>query len=178
MGIAFFAICYGGLLAISQTAGMVASNGLSPRTIDTTLAMLTVGYLGGSLLGGKLVEVTSGRATLIGASILIAIGLTSLNLSSPVVVIAGALAVGAAFGSSASFMPILIGERFGAAMIGPVYGKLIVSYGLAGLVAPWLSGLLFERTGGYMSAVWIGIALCALSALLGAMMAKAPNPAT
>jgi len=176
LGIVFFAICYAGLLGVSQAAGMVASNGLSPRVVDTSLVMLTAGYLGGSLLGGKLVEIISGRATLVVASTLAALGLCFLNLSAPMLVLAGALAVGFAFGSSASFMPILIGERFGPAMIGPVYGKLIAFYGLAGLIAPWLSGVLFEQTKGYMPAVSIGIALCVLSVLLGARMRTASPP--
>jgi len=169
---AFFGICVAGLLAISQAAGMTAANGLSPRIIDISVGLLTVGYLAGSLLGGKLVEAISGRNTLILASVLSAFGVFMLDVPSAAAAIAGALAVGAAFGASASFMPILIGERFGAAQIGHVYGRLMIFYGLAGLLAPWVSGWLFERHGDYRASVVIAVALCALAALLGLRMKR------
>ena len=57
--------------------------------------------------------------------------------------------VGLCFGGSASLIPVLIGREYGISQIGRVYGKMIFSYGLAGLIAPWVGGLLYTQTGSY-----------------------------
>jgi MFS transporter, OFA family, oxalate/formate antiporter len=53
--------------------------------------------------------------------------------------------------------------------ISPVCGKLMVSYGLAGLLAPWLTGILYVGTGGYAAAFGVG-ASHVLAALIGFTM--------
>lgn len=163
----FFFICFVGLMVVSQSTGVLASNGLSARVVELSPALFTIGYLVGSLFGGRLVEVLTGWRTLTFASIIGGLGLWLLDTPVAALALAGAAAVGATFGSSASFMPTLIGERYGAARIGQIYSKMMISYGLAGLLAPWISGLLFSHFGSYRVPILVGVAMCALSALLG-----------
>lgn len=172
LGVVFFAISFAGLLAIAQAAGMITSNGLSPRIVDLSIGLLTAGYLAGSLFGGKLAEAISARLILVLASAFSSLGICLLNLPSPPAVIVGALAVGASFGSSASFMPIVIGRQFGTSQIGHIYGRLMISYGLAALIAPTVSGWLFELDRNYCSAVLISITLCVAAALLSLRMPR------
>lgn len=172
LGVAFFAICFVGLLAISQAAGMTSANGLGARDIDICLGLLTAGYLFGSLFGGRLVDAISGSMTLVVAAALSAIGIWLLDVPSAIAAAIGAASVGMAFGASASFMPIMIGERFGVERIGVVYGRLMAAYGLAGLLAPWLSGWIFEQQGGYRTSIIIAIALCACAVLIGLLMGR------
>lgn len=172
LGVVFFAISFAGLMAIVQTAGMTASNRLAPRITDLSIGLLTAGYLAGSLLGGKLVEAISGRVVLVLASVFSALGIGLLNLPSVPAVFVGALAVGASFGSSASFMPIVIGQQFGTSQIGSIYGRLMIFYGLAALMAPTVSGWLFEQSRNYCSAVLTSITLCIVAASLGFRMPR------
>lgn len=46
-------------------------------------------------------------------------------------------------------MSVLIAEQLGAERVGEIYGKLMLAYGLAGLIAPSLSGRIFAATGDY-----------------------------
>lgn len=68
----------------------------------------------------------------------------------------------AVFGSTASLMPVLIGAQYGNDRIGEIYGKLMVSYGAAGLLAPWATGYLYEKYHNYTSTILICITGCIL----------------
>jgi OFA family oxalate/formate antiporter-like MFS transporter len=174
LSLIFFLICYVGLMVVSQVTGMLAQNGLSERTLDMGPSLSTGGYLVGSLFGGKAVELLSGKRVLIIVSALAGLGLLVIGASHSLIALIGAFAVGITFGSSASLMPVLIGEHYGVEMIGPIYGKMIIAYGLAGLIAPWANGALFSSSGDYKISIFLGVALCGLSALLGFTLASAP----
>lgn len=167
LGAIFFSICFVGLMVVSHSTGIASANGLPARTLELMPTLFMLGYLAGSLLGGRVVEAIGGRNALIGTSILAAAGLVLLDFPSSLLALSGAAAVGLTFGASASLVPTLIGEQYGAEQIGPIYSKLIIAYGLAGLLAPWLTGLFFGATGGYGVPLILGIAMCAVSVLLG-----------
>lgn len=175
LGFIFFAICFVGLMTVSHNTGIAAANGLSPRTIELMPTALMLGYLVGSLFGGRLVEAVKGRAALIASCLLAAAGLWAIDSQSAAQALSGAAAIGLTFGASASLMPTLIGEQYGADQIGPIYGRLIIAYGVAGLVAPWATGLLFDTTHGYQVPLIAGIALCAIAILLEIALGKAPD---
>lgn len=163
--IIFFCICFVGLMTTSQLAGIVSSHGLD-ALVGYSLSIFTFGYLLGSLFGGQAVRVLGGWRALAFASALTALGLTFLDLGGVVLTVLGAAFIGATFGSSASLMPTLVAELYGAERIGEIYGRLMISYGLAGLLAPWGSGALYDAFGGYAPAIVAGLAMCALSGAL------------
>ena len=49
-----------------------------------------------------------------------------------------------------------------------VYGRVFTAWGAAGLLAPWFAGTLFERSGGYTTALIVAGAT-ALVSLLAAL---------
>ena len=163
----FFAICFSGLLIVSHSTGIVAARGAAPWLIGLTPGAFTLGYVLGSFLGGRLVEAFSGRTMLIVSNLLAGAGLLVFFLPASPVVLLAALAIGMVFGGSASLMPVLIGEQFGAARVGEVYGKLMLAYGLAGLIAPSLSGRIFAMSGSYGAALGLALALSAAGLVLG-----------
>ena len=70
--------------------------------------------------------------------------------------------VGATLGSIASLMPMLIARYYGVERVGSIYGKLNIAYGLGGLLAPWIAGVLYVNTGGYSLAILLAIAVAAI----------------
>jgi MFS family permease len=170
LAIIFFLICCVGLLIVSQISGILTSNGLAPRSVDFGPSLFTIGYLLGSLFGGNVVQLLGGRWSLALSGLVAGVGLLGLCTGTVPLALGGAALVGLTFGGSASLMPVLIGEQFGADRIGAVYGRLMISYGLAGLLAPWLSGLLFSATGSYFAALAIGLAMCALIIILSYLL--------
>ena len=62
---------------------------------------------------------------------------------------------------------------YGTDRAGHLFGRLNVGYGLAGFIAPWLTGFLYDRAGGYQAAVLA----CALLVLVGSLaIALSPRP--
>ncbi|KQU92817.1 hypothetical protein ASD12_26125 [Mesorhizobium sp. Root102] len=165
LAIIFFCICFVGLMTVSQLAGMVSAHGLD-AFVGYSLSIFTLGYLLGSLLGGQVVHRLGGWKTLLLASLVTAVGLVFLDFRLPALVLIGAALIGTTFGSSASLMPTLVGQLYGVERIGEIYGRLMISYGLAGLVAPWGTGALYGAFGDYRPAIVAGLGMCLISGAL------------
>ena len=161
----FFLMCFVGLMLVAQVSGIATSQGLAGAVVLASTSVFTSGYLLGSLLGGRLVERIGGWA-LVGMNLLAMAGSLALGVPFALPVLAGAGAIGFSFGSTASIMPVLIGLRFGAQWIGAIYGRMMVAYGLAGMLAPWISGMLYEASRSYASALM----LAAMASLVGAVL--------
>jgi MFS-type transporter involved in bile tolerance (Atg22 family) len=70
-------------------------------------------------------------------------------------------------GSRASIVTVLLGRLAPPAHYGVIFGLLGIGNNLGAALGPWLSGALFDRTGGYLAIyLWaLGIALIGLAAL-------------
>lgn len=159
----FFFLCFCGLMMVAHASAIFAESGLTARFVALAPGTFTLGYIFGALFGGKLVELTSGKRSLVAANVLMMVSLINFMLPASPVYLVGVLAIGAVFGGSASLMPVLIGETYGQDRVGNVFGKLMISYGAAGLLSPWLTGLVFANSGSYDSAIYLGIAMCLFS---------------
>ncbi|MBX2867825.1 MAG: MFS transporter [Acidiferrobacterales bacterium] len=94
----------------------------------------------------------------------VAIGLFSLGL------------VGYSYGALIAVYPVAISEQFGALSSPRVYGQVFTAWGIAGLLAPWLSGFLFDRTDSYLSALMIAVACNVLAIVV--VHSALPKPQT
>lgn len=77
-----------------------------------------------------------------------------------------ALVFGFGYGSLAPMMPILVADRFGAQVMGSVYGLLTFIIGTGGALGPILGGAIFDSFGSY-AIVWkLNMVMLVTSALL------------
>ena len=75
--------------------------------------------------------------------------------------------VGFSYGSIIAIYPVAIADRFGRH--GPqAYGRVFLAWGIAGLVAPWSAGYIFDCFAGYQPALLIAAAVALLSAICAA----------
>lgn len=81
-----------------------------------------------------------------------------------------ALTFGLGDSSRASLLNALAGDLFEGPEFGTINGYIISAFGLGGALGPWLGGYLFDLTGHYTQAFWIGIAATVL-ATAGVMLA-------
>ena len=88
--------------------------------------------------------------------------------------ISGMALIGFTFGSTASLFPTVLGMLYGPEQIGSRFGRIMVSYGAAGLCAPWISGALFEAFGDYHPAFIVGLTMSLLAAALGITIRQRP----
>ena len=172
-GLAFFALCCPGLAFVAHATPLLAGKGLVEAAPAAPL-LFNSGYLVGALLAGALAR----RATPRGAYLLAllaaaAAGPLVLLLPGATASLAALALLGATLGASAALLLLLLLERLGAAAAPAAFGRLMLAYGAAGLLAPLLAGLLRDLTGGYGPAV----ALLAALALAGAaFLARLPGP--
>lgn len=172
----FFFLCFVGLMSVSQMSGITSTLGVKESAAGRITSFLTIGYLLGSLSGGWMAEHFGGRNTLIAAGIAMVAGIATFAFASAIgLLYFGAIAIGAAFGGSASFMPMLISARFGAARVSEVYGKMMIAYGAAGLIAPWLTGSLYSASQSYVPGLTLAAFMAVSAIAIGLTLKSRPG---
>jgi len=169
-----FAMCYAGLMFISHGSALLTSFGLSASEASWAPFASNLGYVFGALFGGVVAAKFPGKRTplLFGVATLLAV----LLFSVPGLVVFKLIAlgvVGAAFGSTVSVFMMLFTLWYGIDSAGRLFGRLNVGYGLAGFVAPSVTGWLFDHGGSYHNAVLA----CVVLMLIGCLaIALSPPP--
>lgn len=156
----FFLICFVGLAIVSQAAAIAAAAGIVSAGYAATA--LTLGYLGGSLLGAPLAERLGETRILLALGCLSLLGSALMLTQSTFPLFLGSAIIGVTFGGSGSVMPVVLGMRYGAENISRLFGRAIIAYGIAGFLAPSTAGVLFDFAQSY--APLLGV--CALFASL------------
>ncbi len=77
----------------------------------------------------------------------------------------GLVATATGYGLLASAMPTLVGSLFGKHVFAHFFSIVFTAWGVAGLVAPWIAGVIFDNTGSFDAAI-----LAALISTVGACM--------
>lgn len=177
LGFAFLSL--GGLMAIGHAAGIAQAFGVAAPEAYRGPMVVSFGYLLGSLASGVLSDRFTGRRVLIGLGIVMAGALAALLAFPGALVSLVVLAlVGSSFGATAAVYPLTIPAYYGVAPLARVYGRIMLAYGAAGLAAPLLAGWLYDREGGYGSALAVAAAMAGLSVAANFLMpGTAPKPA-
>ncbi|MBI4839556.1 MAG: MFS transporter [candidate division NC10 bacterium] len=87
-----------------------------------------------------------------------------------------AVLVGLGYGVLSPVFPAVASDLFGGPGFSTIYGALytVICLGLA--VGPWIAGRIFDQTGSYAVALWIGLAMAVISpALLWLVAPRRPN---
>jgi OFA family oxalate/formate antiporter-like MFS transporter len=143
-----------GLMAIGHATGIAQSSGLIINWIFIAPTLIAVGNVGGSYFGGYLVDVWGARRLLWLVTTCSALSLALMSTTlSPAVTMVGLAVVGITYGATIAAFPAAIAKLFGPVLGIRIYGKVFTAWGLAGLLAPWFAGLLFERSGDYSTAL-------------------------
>ena len=178
LALAFFAFCYIGLMIMSHGVAILRELGASAQLSSLAPFLLNAGYLAGALLGGIFVERSSPNFAPIFSLSVLLLGLMALNAGLPSGVwFIAILVLGVGFGSTVTMFVSLLAHRYGSANAGLLFGRLNVAYGLAGLAAPSVSGLLFDFSGSFRLPILVAGAFGALG-LLALVANRASDSAT
>jgi MFS family permease len=109
---------------------------------------------------------------LISAAALLALA----GIGGPALVLVCLGAVGFAYGAIIAAYPAAIAKLFGPADSTRAYGRVFTAWGAAGLAAPWLAGVLFDRSGGYGAALGVAAGLGLVSAVAAAAGPRRRRP--
>lgn len=153
-----------GLMAIGHAAGIARSLGLDGRLWLAPM-LIALCNMCGSFAGGGLADRIAPGRLLTGLPLASVIFLLALAMSGDMrlafICLGG---VGFTYGAIIAAYPAAISKRFGAEDSTRAYGRVFTAWGAAGLLAPWLAGTLFDRTGGYSAALFVAAALGLISA--------------
>jgi len=155
-----------GLMVIGHATGIAHSGGLPDEWIFIAPTVIAVGNVVGSYFGGYLVDVWGARRLLYMVSVSSTLSLAIMwGHLSPLTVLLGLAIVGLTYGATIAAFPAAIANLFGAVRGIRIYGLVFTAWGVAGLLAPWVAGVLFERSNNYTSALLLATVLGSVSIL-------------
>jgi predicted MFS family arabinose efflux permease len=94
----------------------------------------------------------------------------------PLVLLLIAFVGGASMSGSLAAASALSAEIFGRLSVGSVYGTMFLFHQTGSALGSWLSGALFEATGGYGAAFGVATALLLGASALSATIGERPRP--
>ncbi|MGB7270761.1 MAG: MFS transporter [Albidovulum sp.] len=148
-----------GLMAIGHAAGIAEAAGFSGWIAAAAIAGCN---LLGSLLSGWLSDRVSHRGILMTLPLLGAVALFALS-ALPGLSIALLGVVGFAYGGTIATYPAAIAILFPDENGPRAYGRIFTAWGVAGLLAPWLAGYIYDWGGSYTLALWVAAGLGVIS---------------
>ena len=159
---------FAGLMVLGLAAKIMEA---SPSTLVLTSAVLagvafanTAGRLSGAVFGGN--RNSPLTAMLVSAMLTLA-GLAAAALTDNSLTLgAGLMLIAGGYGLLASAIPMLTAGRTRAADFQQHFGLVFTAWGTAGFIAPWLSGLIFDRYGSFGLAYGIAAATTLASVAL------------
>ena len=160
LALGYFALCYPGLVFVSHGATILQDLGTSASVSALAPFILNTGYIIGAVLGGLLPSWLPGKnaplvlilITTSGVGVMIAPVTTLFH-------ILAILVIGIGFGSVVSVFFLLLSRKFDADNASKMFARLNVSYGLAGLLAPAITGKLYDLNASYDIALWFAMAV-------------------
>ena len=178
-----------GLMTFGHAAAIVADRGGSEALVASCVALMAATNFCGRLAGGVLIDRLSSRRAR-KASFEALDGLRALAFlwvllfhvqmyglafpGSSVAAVGMLLGTMLTFGLITPAIAVALSRQVGEDLFARTYGVIFFAWGLAGLTAPWLAGLLYDLTGGYAGALRLGLA-CALAAA-AAGLGVPPDP--
>ena len=75
----------------------------------------------------------------------------------------GLFLTGLSYGAIIAIYPVVVADRFGKQSSARIYGQVFTAWGLAGLTAPTISGVLFDYSASYTTSLVLAIVLSIIS---------------
>jgi OFA family oxalate/formate antiporter-like MFS transporter len=174
---AFFLSVNAGVGLISQAAPMAEEiGGVGATAAAGIVSALFVGDAVGRLAWPWCSDRFGRRATF--AAMCLLQGATFVALAAAGSYLAFALLAAVSlcnYGGSSGLMAPFVGDVFGIARVGSIYGLMLTAWGLGGVTGPLLIAELRETTGGYDAALYVLAGLMPVAALL-AVALRRPLP--
>lgn len=155
-----------GLMVIGHAYTILASKHPGTESAATAPVLVAVGNVVGGLCVGL---VANGKRHNLLLKLYSVLSLASVALVllpatlGEVFTLLGLFLVGLGYGAIIALYPVVIADVFGKLASPRIYGQVFTAWGIAGLLAPWVSGLLFDSFGNYSASLLLAMLLAGLS---------------
>lgn len=167
--------CLAGLMAIGHAAGIVHAAGGVGGLMTLGVTLIAVGNALGGFAAGALADRFSIRLLLVALPLVSAAALVGLAAAGqPTAAIFCLAIIGFCYGAIIALYPVATTHYVGLGEPAKAYGRVFTAWGLAGLLGPWVAGLLFDLGGGYGPAALAAGAAAVMSAGAALLL---PEPA-
>jgi MFS transporter, OFA family, oxalate/formate antiporter len=164
----FFLSSLVGVMVLAHAAPMAASLPGGARHLALAAMLVALGNGAGRLAGGWLSDQVHPRALVSGAPALIGVALAAAVAVPTLEVLLAALCViGIGYGCIAGCLPAILTRAYGARAAPALYGRLFTAWGLAGLLGPYVGGILFDLRGDYGTATMAATMAAFAAAVIG-----------
>jgi len=149
--------------------------GISAANAAFAMGMLTIGGIGGRLLGGWLMDRIPARFVFVLGFVCYIFGfLAALNADKPITAYIGAILLGTAFGWTFVALNASMANFYGPAAFPRLIGIMLMISAIACSPAGYLGGRIFDQYGNYTPAFALLIAICT-TAIFALSFAKMPR---
>ena len=164
-----------GLMVLGLASKIIDVAGGTVVLSTIAIAGVAIGNTGGRLSVGLITLHYTSIQSVIVACIVIIFGLV-LIAAAPVVdinlmLLCGLTIVALGYGMMASSIPVLVRSLCSEVRFAQVFSIVFLAWGVAGLTAPWLAGVMFDRTGSFQPSV-IGALVMTILAWLFAIQIR------
>lgn len=163
-----------GLMVIGHGAAVLYCHGATIGVATAGVSIVSLFTTGGRILGGWACDRPNvGAAKVLRLAPFVAMVPLMWAAAAETSVVAAQTALAAAsitYGVFASCVPVELRRRTGPRDFARAYGKVYTAWGVAGLAAPWLAGMLYDARGDYTMALVIAAGLCCASAVAAATL--------
>ena len=157
---------------------LLSDAGISAPTIAAIAAAVGVSVLVGRIGLGLLLDrywAPGLACPLFALPAVACVLLTQPDVTAHSALVAGLL-IGLAAGGEADLIPYLVTRYFGLVNYGQIFGVMFACFIVASGVAPFVFGLVFDRTGSYVSVLYVAAVFFSLAAMLVLALGAYPDP--
>lgn len=149
--------------------------GISAASAAFAMGMLTIGGIGGRLLGGWLMDRIPARFVFVLGFVCYIFGfLAALSADKPITAYIGAILLGTAFGWTFVALSASMANFYGPAAFPRLIGIMLMMSAIACSPAGYLGGRIFDQYGNYTPAFALLITIC-ITAIFALSFAKMPR---
>ena len=153
-----------GLMVISHAYPLLSAKYPGTGNAEISPMLVAVGNIAGGISIGVLSMHVRHKILLIVLSCLSLVGLLLVLINSTFnVTLLGLILIGFGYGAIIALYPVVVSSVFGKLSSARIYGQIFTAWGLAGLVAPTISGLIYDHLGNYSVSLLVAILLSAIS---------------
>jgi MFS transporter, OFA family, oxalate/formate antiporter len=161
-------LAFSGFGVTAHLAAIVTDKGLNPAAAASVVATFGAGLFAGRVGAAILMDKVFAPHVALAMSLLGGAGLLTLNFVSAgqtLLMFLAAFLMGLLTGGEGDTVPFLTRRYFGKHSFGAIFGVIVGSMGLGGIVGPLAFGWTFDREGSYSIILILAATLCAISSV-------------